>query len=148
MATSFETGAYSPSDIQINLSGAPIQGFPEGAFLSAKFDSPAVVIKQGADMTVAKLIKGAGRLATVTIRVMQTALANDILYGFFTTQAASGAVAGPMLSVLNSASGENLLMADATILDTPELSYSDDIEVREWVFQGRTIIVYSGNPIL
>lgn len=148
MATSFETGAYSPSDIQISLSGAPIQGFPEGAFLSAKFDSPAVVLKQGADMTVAKLIKGAGRLATVTVRVMQTALANDILQGFFTTQAASGAAAGPTLSVLNSASGENLLMADATILDTPELSYSDDLEVREWTFQGRTIIVYSGNPIL
>lgn len=147
MATSFETGAYSPSDIQISINGIPIQGFPEGAFLTAKFDAPAVVISQGADMTVGKLIKGAGRTATVTLRLMQTAIANDILQSFFTTQEVSGAVAGPLLSVLNITSGENLLMADATILDTPELTYSDGIEAREWMLQGRCNIVYAGSPV-
>ena len=44
MATSFETGAYSPADIQITLGGIPISGFGEGSFISVKFDKPAAEV--------------------------------------------------------------------------------------------------------
>lgn len=148
MATSFETGAYNPGDIQQTLGGLPISGFGEGQFVSVKFDKPAAVVEQGADGYVAILSKPAGRVATATIRVAQTSLANNILNAALLAQQAGGGFFLPPYQALNSRSGEVCLMPQAVILDTPELVYSDGLEMREWMISGRCELIFGGSPVL
>ena len=148
MATSFETGAYSPADIQITLGGIPVSGFGEGAFISIKFDKPAAEVQQGADGYVANLIKPAGRTATGTLRLAQTSMANATLYAALTTQQATGGFGLPVFQVLNSRSGEVATFPHAVILDTATLEYSDGLSEREWMLQGRCEMVFSGSPAL
>jgi hypothetical protein len=147
MATSFETGAYNPADIQITLGGIPVSGFGEGAFISVKFDKPAAEVQQGADGYVAVLSKPAGRTATATLRLQQTSMANATLYAALAKQQASGGFGLPAFQILNSRSQEVAIFPQAVILDTATLEYGDALSEREWMLQGRCEAVFTGSPV-
>lgn len=148
MATSFETGAYNPADIQTTLGGIPVTGYGEGAFVSVKFDMPAAVVEQGADGYIAILSKPSGRKATATLRLQQTSLANATLQAALVTQQATGGFGLPPFQVLNSRNGEVALFPQAVILDSCTLEYSDGLTVREWQLSGRCEMVVNGSPVL
>mgnify|MGYP001575771059 CR=1 FL=1 len=131
-------GSYSPNDVSVVVNGIPIQGFAEGSFVDFAFDTDAATMVEGADGFAAVAMKKGNRKATLTLSLMQTSMANNVLQALLTSQqAASFAGAFPSIIVLNAQGGELVQIPRAVIAKEPDVKYSGDIESREWKFVGQ-----------
>lgn len=134
-------GSYSPNDVAVSIDGVPITGFAEGSFIDAEFDTDAATMTEGADGNAAVAMKKGMRKGTVTLRLMQTALANNLLNTYLKAQqGAAFAGAFPNFQVLNMQGGERVSMPRAVIAKEPQISYSDGIEAREWKIVGQMTV--------
>lgn len=134
-------GSYSPNDVSVIVNGVPITGFADGSFVQASFDTEAATMTEGADGFAAVAMKKGNRKMTVALSLMQTSMANNVLQALLAAQQAA-AFAGnyPSVVILNAQGGELVQIPRAIIGKEPDITYSGEIESREWKFigQGRT----------
>lgn len=136
-------GSYSPNDVAVLVNGTPISGFADGDMIAFAYDTDAATLKQGADGNAAVSVLRGQRMASLTIRLMQTSMANNYLSGLlFAQQNGTGVFAA--ITVLNTQGGELIQMARGVIGKEPDRNYSAEVGASEWKFVGQAIFQPAG----
>lgn len=129
-------GSYSPQDVSITVNGTPLQGFAEGSMINFDFDTDAAIMTEGADGNASVAVKKGNRKGTLKVALMQTSLSNDVLTALNLAQKV-GTAAFFAVQIVNLQGGESLLIPRAVIGKEPTLSYTDQVESREWTIVGQ-----------
>lgn len=136
-------GSYSPNDVAVLVNGTPLSGFAEGDLVTFAYDTDAAIMKQGADGNAAVSVLRGQRMATLTIRLMQTSLGNNFLSGLlFAQQNGTGVFAS--VAVLNTQGGELIQIPRGVIGKEPDRNYSAEVGASEWKFVGQAIFQPAG----
>ena len=133
---------YNPADVTIVVAGVPISGFADGTFINAARDNPSFTNGSGADGEGWRA-KSNDKTATVTLTLLQTSEANDLLSALSALDEASGDGVGPLLIKDNS--GRTLLAAETCWLEKPaDSEFAREVSNREWVVKTDSLNVFVG----
>lgn len=135
--------AYSPQNVTVAVNGFPLSGFAPDTFVTVTQDSDDGTAVRGADGLMAYAIDKALPQATMTFQLMQTSNGNDIMFQLLAAQKASGLPLVAGLAVAGST--ESVAWASCVIQKSPDITYSQGIESREWTITGQAIMRPGGS---
>ncbi len=132
---------YGGDEVSVVFAGIPITGgLADGDFLTIESDEDAFSLQIGTDGEGTRS-KTNNRAATITLSLMQTADANDLLSAQHNLDLNSpgGAGVGPLFVKDNS--GRSLYVAEkAWIQKAPTVTFGRDAGPREWVIRTHSLV--------
>jgi len=122
--------SYNPKDVAVIFGGIPLDGFVDGTFLDLQFDEVQWNKVTGADGLTSRA-KTNNYAGILTLTLQQTSNSNDYLAGIWNADRRTSAGVLPLL--VKDASGRTVIAAkNAWIRQAPNLSFSKEVEGREW----------------
>lgn len=122
---------FDPQQVSIILGGTLIDGFSEDQLISIDYMEERYITKSGARGGTART-RVTNRQARATIYLLSTSPSNDFLSSLFNSDYYGGGNTVPFL--LRDASGTSQASATtAFVLKPPPLSFSKDVQTREWL---------------
>ena len=142
---SFDVKAYGPDEVTIVFGAIPISsGYADGDFCTVEFDEDAFSLQVGTDGEGARS-KSNNRSATITISLMQTADANDLLSAQHQLDLNSAGGVGIVPLLIADRSGRSLYVAQkAWIQKMPGATFGREAGPREWVIRTNNLIAHTG----
>lgn len=124
---------YDPTQHTINCAGIPInKGFAEDEFFKFSPEAPLFKDVVGADGTVTR-VKIKDKRATVTITLMQTADANDLLSALAILDAEADNEAGVGPFLMKDRRGRSVISgADCWVQKLPDVTLGNGATARAW----------------
>jgi hypothetical protein len=135
---------YDPDDVSVVALGIPITGYADGTFISIEQNEDDFSLMVGSDGDACRA-KSNNRSARMTITLLQSSAANDLLSGVRALDilTPSGDGIGPFIVKDNS--GRTLCAAEkAWITKPPSTTFSREVEAREWVLETDTMVWFVG----
>ena len=139
------TKFYGLDRLTINLSGIPVDsGFAVGTVCKVVEDAARFGDKVGADGEVTRY-RMLNRMATVTIRTMQSSDLNGRLTGLGQADdaAPNGAGVGTLL-IKDEDGTSKYLMPQAWVSKPPDVEFADEVTEREWTIRGQLAVRIDG----
>jgi hypothetical protein len=148
-------GVYSFQDVacaingpggSFSLSGSGVA--EEGISIAMTDDKGSMMV--GADGEIMHSLH-AGKSGTVTVRLLKTSPANQLLAQMYNTQTTSSAYHGRnTISVRDPIRGDSITARECGFRKLPDIGYNKDGATQEWVFLAGKIdtILGNGNPTL
>lgn len=135
------TASFSGATGAIDLGyGASIA--KEGISIALAGDRDVMTV--GADGSVMHSLKE-DKSGTVTVRLMETSPANAKLFAMYAAQSLSSSSWGAnVITVVNKANNETTVCRDVAFLKQPDITYTEEGQMREWVFNAGKIDTVSG----
>lgn len=134
--------SFDPKQLAINCGGNPITGYAEGTFVTVARDEDAFNFTAGSDGEGARA-KINVQSGTVTMTLMQSSAANDILSAFALSDELTNGGTFPLLVKDNN--GRSLFAAEtAWVQKFPDSEFSNDVTTREWVIRTDKLKVFVG----
>ena len=139
MASVENLGNYSPEDVVIILSNDKfshtISGTADGTFINYEREIPRATLYTGADLTAARVLRR-NKSGTITLTLHQSAESNDILSELARVDEESHNNDWLFAVTIKDMMGRSLLYApQAFIGNDPTITYSVELETREWTIQ-------------
>jgi len=126
------TKHYDPDQVQALFHNLPIDGYAEGPMIDIEFDGPAFRLVKGVDGTVSRS-KVLGRVATVTVHLMQTSQSNGRFTGIHTADLLSPGGAGVGSFMVRDGNGASLFITDESWIEGwPAIAYGEQAGPRDW----------------
>ena len=126
------TKHYDPDQVQTLFVGVPLEGFAEDGMIDIEWDTEAFKLVKGVDGQITRS-KVLGRIAKVTVHLMQSSRSNAYLTGIHTQDLLSpgGAGVGPFM--VRDGNGASLFVTDeAWIEGFPTIAYGGTAGPRDW----------------
>lgn len=134
---------YDPSNVQIIVGGVPMTGFADGTFIDIAFDDDQFKKTVGADGEVSRS-KSNNNCATVALTLKQTSASNDALSALYSADRLNNGGAVPMM-IKEIGTGRTLCFTQAAWVEKlPNVSYSKDIEDRNWTLATAQMEIFVG----
>lgn len=143
MASRFAT--YDPNEVIVNIGGADIDGYFNGSFVQITYDNPIFNKVAGASGDVTRS-KTNSLMATITITLMQTSPANDLLSTIANAdiKGRNGSGVFPLV-IMDSATGRTkYLAANAWIEKFPDANFDQQDSGRAWVIAAARLESFVG----
>lgn len=125
----FEVFTYSPSEITLEISGYQITGFDS---ISVSRNSPAFQIVKGIRGKNSR-VRNRDTSCTVTVDLIQTSLANDVLSQIVTEDLRTNS-ARLTLDLTDGLGSSKIISKECFIESFADVQYSGDIQYRRWTF--------------
>ena len=136
---------YRPQDVIMTFNGIPFSGFMDGTMITAEKNNEAFALNIGSTGAGARA-QTSDESGRVTVRLQQTSPVNAALSALHELDKASGDGIGP-LAIKDLSGADVVAAASAWIVTTTTLEYSNEITVREWIFESENLqILPGGNP--
>lgn len=123
---------YDPKGISIIAGGVELSGFPDGEFLTVERADVAFRKVSGADGFTSRA-KTNDRSGTARLRLKQTSPSNAVLSAFAQLDERTGRGVFPFIVRDRNSEATLVFAAAAWVEQLPEMTYSKDIEEREWL---------------
>lgn len=135
MAQSLRTKVYNPDEIAIQFAGFQIDGgYADGSFCSIEFQD-SFTMQKGTDGEVTRS-RTNDRSAVVTIKLMQTSSANQVLSAYLKADLNAPNGQGIAdIQIKDLVSGSLYTSNDCWIQKHADVDFDRDATSREWVFQ-------------
>lgn len=135
-------GTYAPSDVSVIIAGHIVSGYADGAFVEVDYTNDRITMQKGADGETARVITSDDS-GTITLRLQQTSLSNDVLSALFEADTISKKATFPL--AINDDNGNTLVGTDAAwIKKLPTVSFGNELEDREWMIDCGSIKMFVG----
>jgi len=134
--------SYSPQDVAAAFAGILASGFSPDTFITVTQESDSATATRGADGLVVFAVDKALPLCTLTLTLMQTSNFNNVLAQFLAVQNL-GAPAIPV-AISSFGSTEGFTSQGMRIAKSPDVTYAQGIESREWTLTGPGLIRAGG----
>jgi hypothetical protein len=136
------TSTYNPKSLQVVIGGHIVTGLADGTSVKYKYNNDAVKIKVGTGGAAARALS-ADLSGKITITLLQTSASNEFLSSLAASDRLLGDGVAPVM--IKDVSGSSVATAaQAWVATVPEVSYSDDIETREWVLETGELLIDVG----
>lgn len=135
---------YDPDQVSASVNGVPLSGFADGEMIGVERQGDDFEDVVGTDGEVTRS-KSSDNRATVTVRLMQSSPANDLLSAMRTLDKASpnGAGVGPFM--LRDKQGRTILLAEKCwIAAPPKSSWDRTAKEREWKIRCASLVEFHG----
>lgn len=130
---------YASKKVQVIWGGVALTGFMDDSFVEVDRNSDSFTQLTGADGETARSAS-ADKSGKVTIRLMQTSIANDALSADIALDELTNLNAKSLM--IKDGSGRSLHSAkEAWITKPAKTVYGKGIEGREWVFEGGELLM-------
>jgi len=141
----FDVKNYAADEVVIAFGAIPVNsGYADGDFVSIEYDEDAFSLQIGTDGEAARS-RTNNRAATITISLMQTSDANDLLSAQYNLDVNSAGGAGIVPLLITDTSGRSLFTAEkAWIQKLPDVTYSREAGPREWVIRTNNLVALVG----
>ena len=128
-----DTKVYDPADYTMVLGVIGISsGYADGTFIEIEQAADAFSTKVGADGQVTR-VKSQDRSGTVTITLMATADANNLMTAQLNLDRITKGGAGIVPLMCRDRGGnQKFFAAEAWIMAEPKVTFSKDVETRQW----------------
>jgi hypothetical protein len=127
------TKHYDPDQVQFLFAGVPIEGYAEDSMIEVAWESEAFRMVKGVDGQVTRS-KVLGRIAKITVHLMQSSISNAVLTGIHTQDLLSAGGAGVSPTMIRDGNGASLFVSDeAWIENFPAIAYGPTAGPRDWV---------------
>lgn len=124
---------YDPTQVIVTIGGSIISGFADGSFISVERSSETFSKVVGAYGEVVR-VKSADRSGSLTLTLMQTSNANQVLNALANQDELSGSgVVSVHIKDLNT--NGQIFAGEAWIKTKPKAEFGKDLSNREWVFE-------------
>lgn len=123
----FEVYTYSPSEVVLDISGYIITGFDR---ISVNRNSPPFRMMKGIRGLNTR-VRNRDTSCTITVDILQTALANDVLSELITRDLESNSIR-LNLSLTDTLGSSKIESSNAYIENFPQTTFANDIEYRRW----------------
>lgn len=139
MAETSNLGNYSPEDVVVIISNDrfshTISGTADGTFISYEREVPRATLYTGADLSAARVLRR-NKAGTVTITLHQSAESNDILSEISRLDEEAHNNDWLFSLTIKDMSGRTVLFAPQAFIGTdPNITYSTELETRDWTIQ-------------
>lgn len=124
---------FDPKAVVVQFRGVPLTGFAPGSFVSAERSEDSYSVTVGADGEYART-RSRNMSGTVTLTLLATSPANQLLLAWLREAEALGTGKGP-LSVKNLRGTELVFSPEAWLARPANLEFADEVGTREWTFQ-------------
>ena len=135
-----ETRTYDSSKVMVIVAGMPMIGLAPDTFVNVEPLSDMVTSRSGADGEVARS-RNNDRRMRVTITLLGTSPANDILSGLVAADELSGSAMFP-ITVQDLRGTTNFLAPQGWIARKPNISLGGEVGDKEWIFETGAPSVY------
>ena len=137
---------YDPKNNVLMIDAVSMSGFADGTYITVTFDEDAFTKVIGADGEVSRA-KSNNYSGSVVVTFMQTSMSNDILSAIALLDKLSNT--GVVVVILKEIGTNNIAMSgEGWIKKMPDITYSKDIENREWILDLANLHVFiGGNPL-
>jgi hypothetical protein len=125
---------YSFGDVTAAFGPIILDGYQDGEGITIEHTSDAFTLKVGIDGKATRC-KVLDRSATITIKLMQSSAANDLLSAVYLADQAApnGAGVGPF--IIRDHNGRSVFTAaESWIARAPDATFDQEVSVREWKF--------------
>lgn len=133
---------YDPASVTVVFAGKILDGYADGTFVSIERNSDSWALKVGADGKGTR-VRTNDRSGKVTLTLMQSSAANDILSGLASADELTGKAAAPLL--VRDGSGRTVAAAaTAWIVKPAPAEFSKEASTRAWVFETDILTPFIG----
>lgn len=123
----------NPNEVDVIYGPVPLGGWNEDEFITIDRDDDTFLTVQGVDGELARSLS-AKDLTTVTAKLLQSSVSNDLLSALLTLDVATGG-RSPQTLLIKDRSGRTLFAApNAWIVKPPAQPYGATAKEREWKF--------------
>ncbi len=137
---------YSPQQVIVLVSGAPMTGMADGSFVEINPSSDLSTMQVGADGEVARSISS-NKTCEIVITLQQTSVSNDILSGMIEVDSLTGGTLFPV-SVLDLRGRTVFLASQCWISKRPSISFGQEVADRAWTIStGAPSVWFAGGSI-
>lgn len=135
-------GTYVPEKVSVVIAGHIVSGYADGSFVEVDYTNDRISMTKGADGETARVITSDDS-GSVTIRLQQTSLSNDVLSALYEADIISHSGVFPL--VVSDDNGNTKVFSDAAwIKKLPTTSFGTELEDREWVIDCANLVVFVG----
>lgn len=132
---------FDTAGLIITYGGDQISGWVDGEYLTIAYDDEFFKFSNGADGEVGR-VKNNKRMATATVKLLQTSASNDVLSGYLLEDLDNNA---PQVFLAKDLNGNTIFDgSDTTIVKFADVSYGVDMAAREWTLKIGTLIGFVG----
>jgi hypothetical protein len=136
---------YSSSDLIVTLGGDRIGGWIDGEYMTVSYDSDFYTYVNGADGEVTR-VKNEKRMASITIRLLQTSPSNDVLSGYLNADLIANI---PVPFVVKDLNGNTIFTGVQTsIIKTADFSFGTEGTAREWSLKAANLVGFLGGNFI
>ena len=136
---------FDPATVIVSIGGTPMSGLADGTFVMVSRDEDIFSKVSGADGEVSRA-KSNNRSGSLTLTLMQTSMSNDVLSAIAVLDEISNTGIVPVF-VKEIGTSTILMAGEGWVKKMPDVSYSKEIENREWVLDLAIVNMFEGgNP--
>lgn len=133
---------YVPEKVSVSIAGHIVSGYAEGSFVEVDYTNDRISMSKGADGETARVITSDDS-GSVTIRLLQTSLSNDVLSALYLADITSHSGLFPL--TVKDDNGNTKIFSDAAwVKKLPTTSFGNELEDREWVIDCASLTVFVG----
>jgi len=126
---------YDPAKLIQVLAGIPITGYADGTFVTVVRNEDSFTLRVGATGEACRA-RSNNKSARITFTLLQSSATNDLLSGLSNLDEMSPGGDGIGPYSLNDLFGSTKLIAEkAWIVKPADVTYSQDVETREWTIE-------------
>lgn len=135
---------YDPKAVTIVVGTLPVSGFADGTFLRIEQNADAFSLQVGSDGEACRT-RSNDNSATITLTLMQSSLANDLLSDLHALDKSLPAGAGCVPLQVKDLSGRSMFIAQQCwIKKAPAAEFGREAGPREWTLETDSLIAYHG----
>lgn len=139
-------GTFAFDKVTCTLGGSRIAGFAKGTSITIEADEEDWILETGADGHTTRILKP-NKTATVTFRIQQTSLTNDVLSAKRTVDRQTGVGCGVFL--LKDLMGTTLVSSQNSMVQKPaKIEMGDEVTPREWTLVVTDVNWFVGGNVL
>lgn len=132
-------GNYSPEDVVMIISNSKfshtISGLADGTFISYAREVPRATLYTGADLSAARVLRR-NKAGTITLTLHQAAESNDVLSELARLDEEAHNNDWLFSVALKDVLGRSVFFSPQSFIgNDPDVTYSTDLETREWTIQ-------------
>ena len=133
----------SPENVRVLVGGVyEITGFPQGTFVNIRKNVPSFTLVRTADGQIARTYRKDNSFI-VDLTIVQASPSNDILSKLIVADQFTKNAFFPLF--IKDDSGRDIFFSTASWIETyPRVSYSDNVEVRNWTIQCGEAFIHVG----
>lgn len=134
--------SFDLTRVLIAVDGVSITGFQDGDAVTIVFDNDFWNKVVGADGEVARSARN-DRTGKITFNVLYSSKANETFNAILARQATLEDVVG--ITIVDLQGGAEVEAPQCWIMKAPDITYSSDMGVQEWIFDtGQMTVEYAG----
>jgi hypothetical protein len=133
---------FSPKETAVIVGSAIISGFADGTYIDAERTSDSFTMSSGADGQVTR-VASADKSGTITLTLAQSSPSNDVLSAIALNDENTGTGVVP-IAIKDNSGTTTLVAAEGWIRKPANVSFSKEIETREWVIDCAEVEFFVG----